>query len=93
MKGHPKRKRADKCPKGIIWSFQRQITPGESFVVYVEVSDCKTLINSPAKEPEEVTFSMTKLSLKRASWEVNLLCLLVLDVRLLTLLLPGRRTL
>jgi hypothetical protein len=39
-----------------------QIAVGESFDVCVEdpggYSDCKTLTNSPAKEPEEVTFSI-----------------------------------
>jgi hypothetical protein len=37
-----------------------QIAVGESFDVYVHgpggFSDCKTLTNSPAKQPEEVTF-------------------------------------
>ena len=39
-----------------------QIAGGESFDVCVEVSDgfsdCKTLTNSPSKQPEEVTFSI-----------------------------------
>ena len=39
-----------------------QIAAGESFDVCVEVShgfsDCKTLTNSPSKQPEEVTFSI-----------------------------------
>jgi hypothetical protein len=39
-----------------------QIAVGESFDVCVEVSggfsDCKTLTNSPSKQPEEVTFSI-----------------------------------
>jgi hypothetical protein len=39
-----------------------QIAVEESFDVCVEVSggfsDCKTLTNSPAKQPEEVTFSI-----------------------------------
>jgi|SRR5215213_10399275 len=39
-----------------------QIAVGESFDVCVEISsgfsDCKTLTNSPAKEPEDVTFSI-----------------------------------
>jgi hypothetical protein len=39
-----------------------QIAVGESFDICVEVSsgfsDCKTLTNSPSKQPEEVTFSI-----------------------------------
>jgi hypothetical protein len=39
-----------------------QIAVGESFDVCVEgpdeYSDCKSLTNSPAKQPEEVTFSI-----------------------------------
>jgi hypothetical protein len=39
-----------------------QVEVGESFDVCVEVShgfsDCKTLTNSPSKQPEEVTFSI-----------------------------------
>ena len=39
-----------------------QIAVGESFDICVEISDwfsdCKTLTNSPSKQPEEVTFSI-----------------------------------
>jgi hypothetical protein len=44
---------------GYQFEFPRgQIPVGEFFNVCVEVSDCKTLTNSPTNQPEELTFSI-----------------------------------
>jgi hypothetical protein len=49
--------------QGYLFEFPKeQIVVGESFDICVKISrgfsDCKTLTNSPSKQPEQVTFSI-----------------------------------